>query len=129
MTGLAQCVICCKFHNGECCKGAGLCYRCGKRSHFIKNYPKAANDQKKPGGRLYALVDTTIGPCVDVKTKADPSVITCEVFIFGIITYIWMDFGSTHSHASLKFVRRLGCFTFQMSTSFGTALPFKRLCI
>ena len=99
MTGLLPCVICGKFHDGECCKAARLCYRCGKRGHFIKNYPEATNDQKKPGGRLYALANTEIGIDVEVKAEADPSVITCEVFISGIIAYALIDSGSIHSHA------------------------------
>ena len=42
--GLPYCVVCGKFHDGECRKGAGLYYRCGKHGHFIKNYPEPAND-------------------------------------------------------------------------------------
>ena len=70
----------------------------GKHGHFIKNCFEAANDQKKLGGRLYALADTEIWIGVNVKTEADPSVITCEVFISGIIAYALIDSGSIHSH-------------------------------
>ena len=126
-TSLPQCVVCDKFYDGECRKAAELCYRCGKRGHFIKNYPEAANDQKKPGSRLYDLADTKIGTDVEVTTEADPSVITGEVFISGIITYTLIDSGSTHSHASLKFVRRLGRSTDQMSTPFGTTLSSREV--
>ena len=84
---MPQCVVCGKFHDGKCRKAVGLCYRCGKRGHFIKNYPEAANDQKKPGGRLHALADANIETDVEVKTEADPFVIIGEVFISGIIAY------------------------------------------
>ena len=85
-----------------------LCYKCGERGHFIKNCPKAANDQKKAGGRLYALNDMETDTDVEVKAETDPSVIMGEVFISSIIAYALIDSGSTHSHASLKFIRRLG---------------------
>ena len=101
MTGLPQCAVCDKFHDGECHKAAGLCYKCGKYGHFIKNYLEAANDQKKPGGRLYALADTETGADDQVKTEANPSEITGEVFISSIVAYALIDLGSTHSHAYL----------------------------
>ena len=123
MTGLPQCAVCGKFHDGECHKAAGLCYKCGKRDHFIKNCLEAANDHKKLGGRLYALDDTETSGDNKVKTKADPFVIIGEVFIYGIITYALIDSGSTHSYTLLKFVRKLGRSTDQMSTPFGTTLP------
>ena len=126
---MPQCAICGKFHDGECRKAAGLCYKCGKRGHFIKNCPDAENDQKKPGGRLYALTDIETGTGVKVKTEADQSVITGKVFISDIIAYALIDSRSTYSHASLKFVRRLSRSTDQMSTPFGTTLPSERLCI
>ena len=88
---------------------------------------KAINDQKKPGSRLYALADVETGTDVEVKTEVDPSVITCEVFILGIIAYALIDSGSTHSHALLKFVRRLGHSLDQMSTLFGTTLPSREV--
>ena len=77
------------------------------------------NDQKKPGRRLYAMAETDVRD----ETQADPSVITGEIFIFGIIAHALIDSGSTHSHASLTFVRRLGRPIDQMSTPFGATLP------
>ena len=77
------------------------------------------NDQKKPGGRLYAMAETDVGD----ETEADPSIITCEIFISGIIAHALIDSGSTHSHASLTFVRGLGRPIDQMSTPFGATLP------
>ena len=58
------------------------------------------------------MVDAKTRTDVDVKTEADPSIITVEVFIFDIIAYVLIDLGSTHSHASLKF---------------GTTLPSKKV--
>ena len=106
---------------------AGLCHRCGKQGHYIKNFPEAANDHKKLGGRLYALADTETGTDVEVKVEVDLSIITGELFISGIITYALIDLGSTHSHTSLKFMRRLGHSTNQMSTPFGTTLPSREI--
>ena len=105
MTGLSQCIVCGKFHDGEYRKAAKLCYTCGNCGHFIKNCSKAANDKKKLDGRLYALADTEIRTCVEVKTEADPSIIIDKVFISGIIAYAFIDLGSTYLHASLNFVR------------------------
>ena len=48
---------------------------------------------------MYALADIETGTSVEVKAEADPSVITCEVFISGIIAYALIDSGSIHSHA------------------------------
>ena len=59
----------------------------------------------------------------EVKTEAYPSVITGKVFISSIVAYALIDSGSTHSHASLKFVRRLGRSLDQMSIPFDTTLP------
>ena len=84
---LSQCTVCGKFHDGEYRKAIGLCYRCGKHGHFIKNCSEAANDPKKPGGRLYALADVESGIDDQVKTEANPSVIIGEVFIYGIVAY------------------------------------------
>ena len=58
-----------------------------------------------------------------LETEADPSVITGEILISGIIAHALIDSGSTHSHASLTFVRRLGRPIDQMSTPFGATLP------
>ena len=121
---MTTCAVCGKFNDGEFRKEVGLCYRCSKRGHCIKNYPEATNDQKKPGGRLYALAEIEIERGVEVKTEADPSIITGEVFISGFVAYALIDLGSTHLHASLKFVRRLGRSKDQMSTLFSTTLPF-----
>ena len=66
---------------------------------------------------------------VEIKAETDSFVITGEVFISGIITYAFLDSRSTHSHASLKLVRRLGHSTNQMSTPFGTHFLLERLCI
>ena len=118
--GLPQYAVCGKFHDGECRKAARLCYRYGKRGHFIKNCPKVANDQKKPSGKLYVLADAETGTDDELKTKADPSIITGEVFISCVIAYVLIDSGSTHSHATLKFMKRLGHSLDQMSILFGT---------
>ena len=69
------------------------------------------------------MVNTKIGIDIDVKIKADPSIITDEVFISSIIAYALIDSGSTYSYALLKFVRRLGRSLDQMSIPFGTILP------
>ena len=69
------------------------------------------------------MADAETGTNFEVKAKENPSVIIVEVFISGIIAYALIDLGSIHSHASLKFVMRLGHFTDQMSTPFGTTLP------
>ena len=53
------------------------------------------------------MADTETGIDVEIKDEENPSIITSDVFIFGIIAYALIDSGSTHSHASLKFVRRL----------------------
>ena len=71
---------------------------------------------------MYALADTEIRTGVDVKTEANPSIIIGEVFISGIIAYALIDLGSTHSHVSLKFVRRF-CSIDPISNPFGTTLP------
>ena len=119
--GLLQCKLCGKNHIGECRRAARLCFICGKSGHFIKDCPKAASDQKKPGGRLYAMTGTETD--TGLETEADPSIITGEILISGIIAHALIDSGSTHSHASLTFVRRLGRPIDQMSTPFGATLP------
>ncbi|PON66870.1 hypothetical protein PanWU01x14_106560, partial [Parasponia andersonii] len=69
---ISPCPSCGKNHSRECRKGAGLCLKNGNRGHFIKNYPEMKNNQKKPGGKLYAMAETVVGD----ETEADPSVIT-----------------------------------------------------
>ena len=76
-----QCTVYGKLHDVECRNATRLCYSCDKHGHFIKNCPEGANDQKKPGGRLYALADTETGADDEVKTVANLSVITGEVFM------------------------------------------------
>ena len=68
------------------------------------------------------MADTETGADDKVKTEANPFVITGEIFISSVIAYALINSGSTHSHASLKFVRRLGHSLDQMSTPFGITL-------
>ena len=69
------------------------------------------------------MAETETGADDEVKLKANPFVITGEVFISSVVAYALIDSRSTHSHPSLKFVRRLGRSSDQMSTPFGTILP------
>ena len=120
-TTIPPCPSCGKNHSGECRKGAGLCYKCGKSGHFIKNCSETKNDQKKPGGRLYAMTETKTD--TGLETEADPSVIIGEILISGIIAHSLIDSRSTYSHASLTFLKRLSRPMYQMSTPFGATLP------
>ncbi|XP_042950390.1 uncharacterized protein LOC122282512 [Carya illinoinensis] len=59
----SPCPKCGKLHSGECYKGYGVCYRCGKSGHMIRDCPNAkqgsgAGDRKpRPHipARVYAV--------------------------------------------------------------------------
>ncbi|KAF5464575.1 hypothetical protein F2P56_014646 [Juglans regia] len=41
-----QCRTCNQVHSGECRKGAGSCFRCGKSGHYIKDWPMQLGSNK-----------------------------------------------------------------------------------
>ena len=99
-TARTPCPSCGIAHWGECRRVTGACFKCGKTNHQIKDCPELKNEPKKTNARLFSLGGD--------GAEADPSVITGDVPISGIMTRVLIDFGATHSFASKRFVRRLG---------------------
>ncbi|MCQ7926296.1 retroviral-like aspartic protease family protein, partial [Salmonella enterica] len=114
-TTRTPCTSCGIAHWGECRRVTGACFKCGKTNHQIKDCPELKNEPKKTNARLFALGGD--------GAEADPSVITGDVPISGIMTRVLIDSGATHSFASERFVRRLGQVPDRADSEFSTVLP------
>ena len=85
----SPCPKCGKLHSGECYKGYGVCYRCGKPGHMIRDCPNAkqgsgAGDRKpRPHipARVYAVTPSDFD--VDAPETDEAGVMT------GILFYLF----------------------------------------
>ncbi|KAF5464596.1 hypothetical protein F2P56_014665, partial [Juglans regia] len=51
-----QCRICNRIHAGVCRMEAGLCFRCGKPGHYLRDYPSQLNSNRPPPPRAEGTV-------------------------------------------------------------------------
>ncbi|XP_062110412.1 uncharacterized protein LOC133822178 [Humulus lupulus] len=119
--GFPQCPKCNRYHPGECRVGTNTCYICEKPRHFARecsnrNKQYKGGEEKKTNGRVFSLTRE--------KAEASPSTVISGQLIFNnISTSILVDFGATHSFASMHFVGRPNGLPVKMDTSFSIALP------
>ncbi|XP_035546600.1 uncharacterized protein LOC108993896 [Juglans regia] len=86
-----QCRTCNQVHSGECRKGAGLCFRCGKSGHYIRDCPmqnrsnqtfipppqrnevsaRGSNQRPTAPARVFALTPGEVEGRNDVITDAE----------------------------------------------------------
>jgi len=97
-----RCNKCGRFHTGECPPDLRTCYICHKQGHIASNCPQV---QKRGPGRVPARVYTMTQEEADRK---DSTVICGNVSLLGLVTYVLIDSGATHSFISKTLVESLG---------------------
>ncbi|KAB5524351.1 hypothetical protein DKX38_022100 [Salix brachista] len=96
-----RCNKCGRFHTGECPPDLRTCYICHKQGHIASNCSQV---QKRGPGRVPARVYTMTQEEADRK---DSTVICGNVSLLGLVTYVLIDSGATHSFISKTLVESL----------------------
>ncbi|GMN56937.1 hypothetical protein TIFTF001_026053 [Ficus carica] len=107
-----------KNHWGECRIGSNKCFKCRKPGHMAKdcnNVTATRSGQKGVQGRVFEMTTE--------EADMDPSVVTGNIFIDGIIASVLFDSGSTHSFASPAFAMKLGQIPEKLSTKYSVSIP------
>ena len=98
-----QCPTCGRFHEGECWRNAGRCFRCGEVGHRIADCPKknaeAPQKKIKYKGRVYALTQE--------EAEETPEVAAGTLLVDGVYARVLFDSGATHTFISAQFAQQL----------------------
>ena len=97
------CPTCGRFHEGECWRATGRCFRCGDAGHRIAECPKrkleAPQKKTKYEGRVYAL---TQGDAEEAQ-----EVVSGTLLVDGAYAKVLFDSGATHTFISASFAQQL----------------------
>ncbi|XP_060964845.1 uncharacterized protein LOC133033845 [Cannabis sativa] len=115
---------CKRHHLGEC--RSRVCYPYGVAGHFMNNYPQP---QKSEANKEIPMVSARVFSLTQADAEADPSTVTGEISIGGIMFTILVDSGATHSYISSRIIEKLGRPCDIMSYEFGTLLPTREVVI
>ncbi|KAJ6724615.1 hypothetical protein OIU85_022525, partial [Salix viminalis] len=96
-----RCNKCGRFHSGECPRIEDLLYLSQARAHSLKAVPKYRSEGP---GRVHC------GCIMMTQEEADPgrtsAVICGNVSLLGLVTYVLIDYGATHSFISKNIGRK-----------------------
>ncbi|GKV41417.1 hypothetical protein SLEP1_g48955 [Rubroshorea leprosula] len=101
------CKRCGKNHGGkECYWQIGACFKCGKIDHLIKDCPvlKGASQQPKDQDNKKPRVQGRVFAITEQQAQNTPAVIKGKIPISFGNAHVLIDYGSTHSFVSPKYV-------------------------
>ena len=97
------CPTCGRYHEGECWRATGRCFRCRDTGHRIAECPKkkieAPQKKVRYEGRVYAL---TKG-----EAEEAPEVVSGTLLVGGAYAKVLFDSGATHTFISTSFAHQL----------------------
>ncbi|KAL5538416.1 hypothetical protein UlMin_046127 [Ulmus minor] len=109
-----------------------LCFTCGKKGHYSRNYPQNTGSGTHPGNNNNQLLIEGPSPGMNARVftmtkqeaKAEPSAfVSSQLIIASIPAYVLIDSSATHSFAFEMFASQIFRFHYIYDGIFSTTLP------